>query len=353
MRNPSTRHALSSADALAHLDDARQWAVACDEPMLQHEQRHLQSCITCASDLAAFRAIRSAALVVASPTALEAARAQRTLMARIDVSASARVSPWAAAALAVASGVLSAAAAWMFLARAPDADDLGAHTVVPRDAATALRAAPASQSIGAPAAIAAQPLKASAKVHALPSSLLARAARFVRDDQPELAAQALMRALASGEAALEPLAQLLRDSPGTFTTVAPALKTEGSAGSLRLRCERALLLWRDRAAVDACEDFELAFPDDAAVRTLAFAAGRLAEDALADFALAEAHYDRAVVLSRFSGDPAVDALLARARVRLVMGERDKARGDLRVVLARDPTLDARDDVQALLQQLAR
>jgi hypothetical protein len=94
-----------------------------------------------------------------------------------------------------------------------------------------------------------------------------------------------------------------------------------------LRCEWGLLTSEPRA-VDACVDFGEAFPEHPSVRTLTYAAGRLAEIELRDDVLAESVYSRAALASSYTGLPATDALLARARVRARLGNREGALADL-------------------------
>ena len=111
---------------------------------------------------------------------------------------------------------------------------------------------------------------------------------------------------------------------------------------MRMRCEQKLLHQRDRAAVAACRAFGLEHPEHPGARTLAFAAGRVAEDDVGDLEAAEEAYSRALLLSPFVGVTGTDALLARARVREARGDTDNARADLRLYLHNEPA--ARDDV---------
>lgn len=165
------------------------------------------------------------------------------------------------------------------------------------------------------------------------------------------AAQVAVGALALEDSAAPVLALIARRYPQSLAAVDDELARLRSSEAMRVRCELRLLRLRDVKAVEACRAFAQEHPEHPGARTLSFAAGRLAEDTLGDLALAEEEYSRALLLSPFSGLPATDALLARARVRAARGNVDEARADLRLYLHNEPGADRNAAVRDLVSRL--
>lgn len=124
-----------------------------------------------------------------------------------------------------------------------------------------------------------------------------------------------------------------------------------NAEALRLQCEWSLRHRGDRAAVESCRTFGRAYPAHPAVRTLALAAGQVAETRLDDLPLAVAEYSRAIMVSEYAGVPSSEALLSRARARTRLGDRAEAQADLRLYLHVAPEAYNRGDIRALADTL--
>lgn len=354
----------------AHLDDARLFAIAAGEVSTRDEQAHVGACEVCQRDVRAFAIVRATQSPAVSVFAT--ARAERNLLQAIAGEHVAQRRAWRPAAvvgavvLAAVAGAAGASLVTPRGARAPES----AH-VLPRSGAghapSAGLDAPSldGRLVRAPAALSAPvaprpPAPALVPLLRRQPVVAAAPAPVARAEAPPVPVlevpgladvRRLVNALAQGAPVEAELAAVLARYPATLPLVDEELRAVGSAFALRARCERGLLTTRDRAAVDACQLFARRFPDDPAVRTLAFAAGRVAEDELGDLALAEAEYDRAILLSPFAGVSASDALFARARVRQQQGEVDEARADLRLYLATEPAARHDPAVVALARAL--
>jgi hypothetical protein len=165
-------------------------------------------------------------------------------------------------------------------------------------------------------------------------------------------ARVIVKALADGDDAAAPaLALVAGRFPEALDDVDAELAALKSASAMQVRCEQRLLHKRDREAVEACRAFGLEHPEHPAVRTLAFAAGRVAEDDVGDLEAAEEAYSRALLLSPFVGVTGTDALLARARVRAARDDLDNARADLRLYLHNEPAGKNDPAVAALASRL--
>jgi hypothetical protein len=371
-----------------HLDDARLLALAAGEPAAADEAAHLAACPVCASDRAAFGAVRAAAARDAEPPAspFATARAQRDLLRAIGDDARRQrraLRPGFVGALAASSAALGAvvALAWhgawqgawqVPVPPAPSAPAVAVAPVAPiapiapgAPIAPVAPVAPVDEAVALRVPLAPLPARAAplerrnvrAPEPAAPLPARVEAEALIARGDGVGAARVLVIALDGGEAVAADLALVLRRFPGAFDAVADDLarigaREGGSADALRLRCAQGLLARRDLSTVEACRSFGRAFPQDPAARTLALAAGRVAEDDLGDLALAEEEYERALLLAPFSGLPATDALLARARVRAKQGELDEARADLRLYLHQEPAARHQPDVAALMQSLA-
>src|SRR5690606_6333157 len=100
-----------------------------------------------------------------------------------------------------------------------------------------------------------------------------------------------------------------------------------------------------------CQTFGRAYPAHPAVRTLALAAGQVAETRLADLPLAVAEYSRAIMVSEYAGFSSSEALLSRARARSRLGDREEAQADLRLYLHVAPEAYNRPDIRMLADAL--
>lgn len=170
---------------------------------------------------------------------------------------------------------------------------------------------------------------------------------------PDRAVGALVSAL-SGPRARDAKARLdvLASRDGTLARRALRATSGASAAeAARWACEWGLRLDKDRAAVERCRAFGADHASHPAVRTLALASAETAEVLLEDHVLAEREYGRAILLSELAGDPNLDALIGRARVRLALGKRDEARADLALFLSLRPAAKNRASVRALAQKL--
>jgi tetratricopeptide (TPR) repeat protein len=311
-----------------HPEDAVLMAIAAGEPVEGAMSSHVAGCPVCRAEVQAFGAVR--ALRALAPTPFETARAERDLLRAIDGDLVERRRAWrpaavaAAVILAASTGALAASIALRTERTAPQSASSVAPSRAQRQApmrlgdVEVLRPAPASITSAPPA-----PAPAPALFAPLSSSTPAARVRALGKPQPVVASE-----------------------PASALTAG-----DDEARVLRSRCEHGLLTARDRATVDACRAFAQRFPSDPAVRVLAYAAGRVAEDELDDPAVAEQEYERALLLSPVSGAPATDALWARARVRAKQGELDEARADLRLYIAQVPSARHDEAVVALARTL--
>jgi hypothetical protein len=344
-----------------HVDDAVLMGLASGGEPSADQRAHLAGCAACASALATFAAVRDAARgAPVSPFA--SARAQRELERALDDDQRKQrraLRPSAVGALAVSSALVGALA--FAAVTRPRPVPAPAPAPVPVVATAPVSAPPAPVGVARASEPEASPpvvapvLAPVSPVDAPPR----RVAPRVRVSADELlargdgagAARLLVAALGRGEPVESDLGLVLRRYPNAFTAIDADLARITTPEAQRLRCAQGLLHRRDRTTVEACRAFARAFPEDPAVRTLALAAGRVAEDDLGDLELAEEEYERALLLSPFSGLPSTDALFARARVRAKLGELDEARADLRLYLHQEPAARHEAHVQELMQAL--
>ncbi len=178
---------------------------------------------------------------------------------------------------------------------------------------------------------------------------------FAQAGALERAADAWVRGLASRAdvTAAERLSSAAREDLVDESALLARLDEDasGSAEALRLRCELGLRLRADRPAVEACQAFGRAYPLHPSARTLAMAAGQVAETRLLDLTLAVGEYSRALMVSEYAGVTSTDALLARARARAKLGDNVEGQADLRLYLHVAPEAYNRAEVRALAEEL--
>jgi hypothetical protein len=164
--------------------------------------------------------------------------------------------------------------------------------------------------------------------------------------------QGLPGAEAAGAA--DRLARLVNDGALTHDLASSRItgsSARESAEGMRLLCEWGLRYRADRDAVRACQAFGRRHPSHPSVRTLALAAGRIAEHRLHDDVLAIEEYSRAVLVSRFAGVATTEALFSRSRCQARRGQLDEARADLRLFLSIEPESSWRPEVAELTAKL--
>lgn len=369
-------------------------------------QSHLGMCPTCQRSRARLAAVHAAFDDDRQPSPFVSARMKRRLSEAlaVEVSAPPRLVRRSRAAAAVAFAALSGAAVAMTASsRAPSSDEaldrveVRAPAVVaepvrvvpaqplllaepapprkvalapredrspprPRPRATAAdRAGPSLRVAVAPGTLApAEALEAAwedAVTGQEPADWVALGDAFVQAGAHDRAVDAWVRALDSdaGEAALQRLTSVTREGLVQPEDVVERLEGlgegQGGAETLRLRCEWGLKHRGDRAAVEACRAFGRSYPAHPAVRSLAIAAGHVAETRLDDLSMAVEEYSRALVVSEYAGVPGSEALLARARARARLGDLPEAQADLRLYLHVAPEAYHRPDIRLLATEL--
>jgi tetratricopeptide (TPR) repeat protein len=171
------------------------------------------------------------------------------------------------------------------------------------------------------------------------------------------AQQAFVKALAApkGIEAANRLSRMATDGSLNGAAAINAIEADDAARQspegMRLICEWSLRYRGDAEAVASCQAFGQHYPAHPDMRSLALAAGRIAEFRLLDLRLAEREYSRAILLSQYANTPGTAALLARARCRSKIGEREEARADLRLFLHIQPEAKWREDVRSLAKTL--
>jgi tetratricopeptide (TPR) repeat protein len=354
---------------------------------------HVGSCAACAASLEALDAAR-VAFAPEEPSPFASARMQRELSRALDGEIRAQRHAWrgqrvvvAVAVAAMSGAAIAMTAAGTFRSEPPPAP---APAPAPGPQAQApllaevprppvVEAAPVTDAVEEQVEIVPEvvepPARRRVAAAALPqstplqraetalaaaeesSALLEAGDLFEEADAPERAVEAWVPALATdtGDAARLRLSRLVRrgvvDPDEVLARVAEDESALRSAEGMRMACEWGLKYRQDRRAVADCQAFGRAFPAHPATRALALAAGSAAETRLGDLELAVAEYSRALLVSEYAGVPGTDALVARARARAKMGERDEAQADLRLYLHVVPHGWNRAEIRDLALQL--